>query len=187
MTLKSMIYIRNNIHQGADLSGQRHGTVAVNTWRSGGSDKSVDFRVKPVKGEHEMVYLVPRSELKSGAYAVDASGTPTEYFFIDKKVVTNNISESDYCVDVLIPPGLGSFLAKTSGAGYKTIPCNKEGSVARTSPPSATKEKGSSESAGRTDRESSSKENSNRQESPAFKQTFSAPLEDYLGIHFAGT
>jgi len=128
MTLSRMRFFRNKIHQGADIDGRRNGVVAYKQWvseRWSGSD--IPLRSKPIKNENEMVYLVPRSELKTGAYVVEVNGKTIGNFFVNKKLIDDTLAESDYCVDLLIPPGLMALAAQATG--YEKIPCKGAGKV----------------------------------------------------------
>ncbi|MEN8131464.1 MAG: hypothetical protein ABFS45_14985 [Pseudomonadota bacterium] len=176
ITLIRMTYIRNKIYQGTDIHGQRHGTVSVQKWNES-STESIPLRAKPVRGEHEMVYLVPRSELKTGAYAVKLRSKVIGMFFVNKTVLAATLAKSDYCVDLIIPPGLFGVMADFDLSGYKRIPCKKAGEAATTMSSSPTKANRSSSSTGSIGGKSPNQGQPNAQALPEFKRELSSPFE----------
>ena len=74
-----LIYIRNHIYTATkDIEKKRTYTVIKN------KDRMVEIRFKPVKGEPEMLYIVPKNSLESGIYVL-TWGNFEGYFVIDRK------------------------------------------------------------------------------------------------------
>jgi TonB family protein len=140
--LVRLTYVRNII---VDLSLFAPGVLKDrsvernNKWELRDTDKrSIELRPKPVEGQSEMVYLVPREPLPTGVYSVIAEPTLSEAmmdkrqttygnFFVSMRKALENLERSNDCVDVAYSNGF----EKSMKTGGKVTPCKTREEIAR--------------------------------------------------------
>ncbi len=122
-TLYKLMFARNKITK--QPGGRSRAKVsALNRWYWS-TNHPIDTRIKPVKGEPEMVYMVPRKPLPPGFYAI-GMGTQNwiASFYIDKARMPNDLSKSDMCIDIQASYG---FLLLPGEVKGKEVPCGQSG------------------------------------------------------------
>lgn len=97
----------------------------VNTWKPR-SDGAVATRTKPVAGQSEQIYVVPRSPLPTGVYIVSIKGGGGEIgkFYVNKDQVARSLERGEDCIDIVVGSGWASYEYDIGGGGGKTIPCS---------------------------------------------------------------
>ena len=116
LKLKRKVFLRNFLSMGE--------IIEHNKWVTGGKNASVEVRSKPVKGETEMIYVVPREPLREGAYTFIAGRESMATFFVKKQAVLANLEDSEDCVDV--PVGLGGLAIAVGDWSIENgVPCNR--------------------------------------------------------------
>jgi len=103
-SLYGLVYGRNKIIKTAEgwstLPAKGRGVSAYNHWYWS-IKHPVDTRIKPVKGEPEMLYMKPRKQLPPGYYAIRRDDEKwMASFFVDKARLPSDLSNSDLCVDI---------------------------------------------------------------------------------------
>ena len=89
-------FIRNWVFPGSSFEPNNKWTVIQGS-------PAVVLRTRPVPGQPEMIYLVPREPLSSGAmYSVRLQNGDGSSFFVDSVPSADQIAQRDYCVDVSV-------------------------------------------------------------------------------------
>lgn len=61
--------------------------------------RDIELRAKPIAGQSQMMMLVPRQQLASGAYAVVIGDNHVASIFVNKATVMSDLEKSEDCVD----------------------------------------------------------------------------------------
>lgn len=97
ISLQRLVYVRNVVvHYPAGLSKPE--IKPYNKWHLG-SGHTIKTRIKPVKGESEMIYVVPREKLAPGLYALSLAEKSVR-FYIQATLIPKILSQSEHCVDL---------------------------------------------------------------------------------------
>lgn len=121
LTIERAIFVRNVNDPGMD---GRQPPKNVNKWqprRNGG----VETRKKPVSGQPEQIYVVPRSLLPAGFYFVKSGDKVIGVFFVDVEQVLNNLDQGSDCIDIKVGGGWDSYYRDLGGTAGEEIPCSK--------------------------------------------------------------
>ena len=98
LTLQRMFYIRNKYWGGMSY-GSRQKTEPIKNWKAM-QNKAILGRVKPWKGESEILIWVSNEKLEAGVYSVRSNnGKQLESFFVNQKSVMDSLESSAHCLD----------------------------------------------------------------------------------------
>lgn len=116
--LQRLVYVRNQFNN-MDMVKAGYAeliTRPYNKWHLG-SGHYVKIRRKPVKGESEMIYIVPRRKLRPGLYAITSKQNKETlaHFYVKASLIPKNLVKSKHCVDLYMAPGRNN----------KEVPCSK--------------------------------------------------------------
>lgn len=122
LTIERAIFVRTVNNPGMD---GKQPPKNVNTWKPR-RDGVVSTRTKPVAGQPEQIYVVPRSPLPAGMYIVSVKGGGGELgkFYVDKNQVTQNLERGKDCIDIVVGSGWASYEYDLNGGGGKVMPCS---------------------------------------------------------------
>lgn len=122
LTIERAIFVRTVNNPGMD--GEQP-PKNVNTWKPR-SDGAVATRTKPVAGQPEQIYVVPRSPLPAGVYIVSIEGGGGEIgkFYVNKDQVVRSLERGEDCIDIVVGGGWASYEYDLGGGGGKVMPCS---------------------------------------------------------------
>lgn len=123
LKLVKMVYVRNYIYRASKEVQKNEEYHLIKDKK-----RSIDFRTKPVKGEDEMVYVVPRNPLVPGIYAMisgDSSDGSKKHFAVDIKTHRKNRDSGSDCADMSFN---NAFSQVIEGAG-SLQPCGRDTST----------------------------------------------------------
>lgn len=121
LTIERAIFVRSVNNPGLD---RKQPPKNLNTWKPR-RNGVVEIRTKPVAGQTEQIYVVPRAPLPTGMYIVSMKGMGGEIgrFYVDKNQVTKNLERGEDCIDIVVEGGWASYQYDLGGGGGKSIPC----------------------------------------------------------------
>lgn len=117
--LSRMSYVRNVI---MSSFGQPPTVTATNKWadepKISARDRAIEIGIKPVAGNPEQVYLVPRPALENGRYTLKAPEGEF-HFYVNRNEVIKDPKNGADCVDYMVD----NPFALSMGDIRKVVPC----------------------------------------------------------------
>lgn len=130
-----MVFVRNQIMDG--FMSQPPTISAYQKWKASAEATPIETRIKPVPGQPEQIYLVPRDTLPAGAYSISVGKERMGLFFVDKASVLQGLENSSHCVDLKVHDSMSLRM----GESGKEVPCGGNavpGSGSNATPSTAT-------------------------------------------------
>ncbi len=121
--LRQSVFVRNRVVLSQFGPSKPSSVSEVNEWTTNKAAPPVEIRIKPIPGQPEQVYAVPRESLPPGAYSISFDNrSGVGYFYVDKESVLRDLNSGLRCVDLKVDP---NGLWKD-----KEVPCNRESAPA---------------------------------------------------------
>lgn len=114
INLQRFVYVRDRILPSGEVLSH------LNLWDAG-SGHSVDIRTKPVKGNSEMIYVVPRKKLAPGYYQLKVGRKRLATFSVQVSRLPENPITDGHCVDLIY----SNAFARTMGEKGKEVSCGE--------------------------------------------------------------
>lgn len=123
LTIMRAIFVRTVNNPGMD---GKQPPKNVNTWKPRRDGIAVAMRTKPVAGQPDQIYVVPREPLPAGMYILSFGDRGEEIgkFYIDKDQVVRSLERGEDCIDIVVGSGWASYEYDLNGGGGKVIPCS---------------------------------------------------------------